>query len=146
MVQVKFKKVKSDAIIPKYAHDGDSGLDLFSCDEVLVKRGAHVLVSTGIAIELPKGYEAQIRSRSGLALKHGIMVLNSPGTIDNSYRGILGIIVKNFGYEDFYVEKGTKIAQMVIAQVESAEMIEVQELGDTERADGGFGSSDKKKA
>ena len=144
MVQVKFKKVKSDAIIPKYAHDGDSGLDLFSCDEVLVKRGAHVLVSTGIAIELPKGYEAQIRSRSGLALKHGIMVLNSPGTIDNSYRGILGIIVKNFGYEDFYVEKGTKIAQMVIAPVVQCNFELVEDVGISERGTGGFGSTGTK--
>ena len=138
---LKVKRIHKEAIIPSYAHEGDAGLDLFSVDEILIKSGERALIKTGIQIELPYQTEAQIRPRSGLALKNGITVLNTPGTIDEGYRGEIGIILINHGKEDFLVEKGMKIAQMVIKPVWKVEVSEVSELSDTLRGEGGFGSS-----
>lgn len=138
---LKIKKIHEDAIIPSYAHAGDAGLDLFSIEEKVIESGSTVLIKTGIKIELPEGTEAQVRPRSGLALKHSITVLNSPGTIDEGYRGEVGIILINHGKELFKVEKGMKIAQMVIQRVVKAEIEEVKELSDTSRSEGGFGST-----
>lgn len=106
---------------------------------LLIHPGGRALISTGIQIALPVGYEAQIRPRSGLALKNGISVVNSPGTIDSDYRGDIGIILINHGFEPFMVEQGDRIAQMVIVKHEQAEFVEVQELDETSRGDGGFG-------
>lgn len=106
---------------------------------LLIQPGGRALISTGLQIALPVGYEAQIRPRSGLALKNGISVVNSPGTIDSDYRGDIGIILINHGFEPFMVEQGDRIAQMVIVKHEQAEFIEVQELDETSRGDGGFG-------
>lgn len=138
---LKIKKLNSDAILPQYAHPGDAGMDLFSSQHVEIKPGDHILVKTGISIELPPSTEAQVRPRSGLALKHGISVLNTPGTVDEGYRGEVGVILINHGKEMFVVEKGAKIAQMVIKAVLRAEVQEVTDLSDTQRGEGGFGST-----
>lgn len=135
------KRVHKDAILPSYAHEGDAGLDLYSVEEVSIEAGDSALIKTGIKIELPKQTEAQIRPRSGLALKYSITVLNTPGTIDEGYRGEIGIILINHGKNKFVVEKGMKIAQMVIKPVWKVEVTEVKDLSETERAEGGFGSS-----
>lgn len=138
---LKIKKVNEDAILPSYAHKGDAGLDLFSIEEKVIECGASSLIKTGIKIELPEGTEAQVRPRSGLALKNSITVLNSPGTIDEGYRGEVGVILINHGKDIFKVEKGMKIAQMVIQKVVKAEIVEVEDLSDTSRSEGGFGST-----
>ncbi|NEQ40484.1 MAG: dUTP diphosphatase [Okeania sp. SIO3I5] len=140
-MKLKVKKLDELAIIPCYAHKGDAGLDLFSIDELTINPGESKLIHTGISIELPSGTEAQIRPRSGLALKHQITVLNTPGTIDEIYRGEIGIILINHGKNSFQVTKGMKIAQMVIASVLSVKVEEVDQLSTTERDIGGFGST-----
>ncbi|MBU3073061.1 dUTP diphosphatase [Clostridium estertheticum] len=141
MLNVKVKKINELAILPQYAHEGDAGLDLFSVEEKIIMPGETVLVHTGIQIELPKDTEAQIRPRSGLALKNSITVLNTPGTIDEGYRGEIGIILINHGKIDFRVEKNMKIAQMVIKPVLKVSIVEVYELNSTQRGKGGFGST-----
>ncbi|MFP3158781.1 MAG: dUTP diphosphatase [Hydrogenobaculum sp.] len=139
------KKLREDASLPFYATVGASGLDLFCVDDVVVIRPLErALVSTGIAIELPEGYEAQIRPRSGLALKKGVTVLNSPGTIDHDYRGEIKVILINLSDKEVVIEKGERIAQMVIAPVLKVEVVEVKELSNTQRQDGGFGSTGMK--
>lgn len=139
MVKVKVKKLKSNAIIPKYAHDGDAALDLSSTEDYVVAPGKRVLVSTGIAMELPKGYWANIRGRSGLAFKKGISILG--GVVEWTYRGEYGVVVLNTGDEDFVIKKGDRVAQVVIAPVAMAEVEVVKELSESERGDGGFGST-----
>lgn len=138
---LKIKKVHDKAIIPSYAHEGDAGLDLYAVNELILNPGERGLVHTGIQIELPKNTEAQIRPRSGLALKNGITTLNSPGTIDEGYRGEIGVILINHSNEEFKVEQGMKIAQMVIKPVFRVDIIETLELSDSERSEKGFGSS-----
>jgi dUTP pyrophosphatase len=127
--------------MPAYAHPGDAGMDVCSIEDVVVAPGGRVLVKTGFAMELPDGFEAQVRPRSGLAIKNGITVLNTPGTIDSGYRGEVGVILANFGDVPFRVEKGMKIAQMVIARFEKADVEVVGELSSSERGAGGFGST-----
>ena len=139
MVKIKIQKIKDNAIIPEYAHDGDAGVDLYSTEDYLLKPGERILVSTGIKIAVPRGYEAQIRPKSGLALKHGLSILNTPGTVDSCYRGEVGVIAINLGKENYKIEKNKKIAQMVINKVEEIEIEEVDELDATKRNDGGFG-------
>jgi len=141
MINVKIKKIKDNAIIPKYVHEGDSGVDLYSAEDYLLKPGERVLVSTGLKIAIPKSYEAQIRPKSGLALNNGVSIVNTPGTIDAGYRGEIGIITINLGKENFKIEKGKKIAQMVFNKVEEAKFEEVEDLDNTKRGDGGFGST-----
>jgi len=139
---LKFKRIHPDAQIPAYAHPDDAGMDLRSVEELVVKPGARALVHTGLVMMLPDGYEAQVRPRSGLALKRGVTVLNTPGTIDAGYRGEVGVILANFGETDFAVAKGDKIAQMVIAPVTRPEQVlEVDEIDATGRGAGGFGST-----
>lgn len=140
-MELKIKKLNENAHVPHYAHPGDAGLDLFACEEVDLAPGSSALVRTGIAIELPAGTEAQVRPRSGLALKHGVTVLNSPGTIDEGYRGEVGVILINHGSEPFHIAPGAKIAQMLIKPVITAQVVEVDELTDTRRGEGGFGST-----
>ena len=135
------EKINQKAIIPFQAHEGDAGMDLFSVEEVILKPMERKLVHTGIKIQLPKNTEAQIRPRSGLALKNGITVLNTPGTIDEGYRGEIGIILINLGTEEFKVEEGMNVAQMVIKPTLSLEVEEVVELTETTRGQGGFGST-----
>ena len=134
-------RIHPNAILPEYAHPGDAGLDLFSIEEAVLSPGDSKLIRTGIKIELPKGTEAQIRPRSGLALKHQITILNTPGTVDEGYRGEIGVIIINHGKADFQVKKGMKIAQMVIKPVLHVEIEEVSRLTNSQRGEGGFGSS-----
>ncbi len=140
-VNIKRKENAKDLPIPTYATSGSSGVDLYADveGEVSIAPGEIKLISCGIYIEIPEGYEAQIRPRSGLALKHGITLVNTPGTIDSDYRGLLNLIVTNLGKETFTVERGHRLAQMMIREVICAEFVEMEELGQTERAHGGFG-------
>ncbi len=128
--------------MPKYAHgpEEDAGMDLYSVERVVLAPGERKLVATGLAIELPSGYEAQLRPRSGLALKYGITLPNSPATIDPGYRGEIKVILQNLGQSDFTVEPGERIAQMIVARYEAVEWVE-GELSESERGEGGFGSS-----
>lgn len=138
---VKFRKSSPDAILPSYAHPGDAGMDVRSVEELVIPPGGRSLVHTGLVMMLPQGYEAQVRPRSGLALKNGVTVLNTPGTIDEGYRGEVGVILANFGSEPFKVEKGAKIAQIVVAPCTRAEIVETAEVDETDRGAGGFGST-----
>ncbi|MEQ6389915.1 dUTP diphosphatase [Bacillaceae bacterium S4-13-58] len=141
--QIKIKLLTDEAKLPYQANPGDAGLDLFSTEEKVIKPGESALIGTGIQIELPIGTEAQVRPRSGLALKHSVTVLNSPGTIDEGYRGEIKVILINHGKQPFLVEKKMRIAQIVIAPVTKVNMIQVDELSDSNRGSGGFGSSGK---
>lgn len=140
-MQVKVLKLKDNAILPRYAHPGDAGADVFASGHVMLEPGATALVPTGISIELPHGYEAQVRPRSGLALKHSVTVLNTPGTIDAGYRGEVGVIMINHGNDPFEINPGDRIAQMVIKPVLEVEMLEADALSETSRGAGGFGST-----
>jgi dUTP pyrophosphatase len=142
---LKIKKLSDGAHLPAYAHPGDSGLDLFAAEHVVIAPSESMLVKTGISIELPKGTEAQVRPRSGLALKHKVTVLNSPGTIDEGYRGEVGVIMINHGRTEFVIEPGSKIAQMVIQPVLNVQVVESEALSDTSRGTGGFGSTGNRK-
>lgn len=147
-MKIQFKKLDNRAIIPEYKTTGSAGFDLnvlLDTEEYILKKGEIKLFKTGLAMSLPDGYEAQIRSRSGLSLKNGIIVLNSPGTVDSDYRGEIGIILMNCGNEDYKVEHLSRIAQMVIAKYEKADIEVVEELDNTDRGDGGFGSTGTKK-
>ncbi len=132
--------------LPSYATANSAGMDLLATnsEDITIQPGKRTLIKTGLAIALPEGFEAQIRPRSGLALKNGLTVLNSPGTIDADYRGEIGVILINLGEEDFTVTRGMRIAQMVITQYTRASFDEVAELPETARGTGGFGSTDTK--
>jgi dUTP pyrophosphatase len=140
-MQIKVKLLSDSAILPRRAHPGDAGLDLFSIEKKEILPGESALVKTGIIIELPENTEAQIRPRSGLALKHAVTVLNTPGTIDHGYRGEIKVILINHGKKKFVVEEGMKIAQMVIKPVLFVDVIQVDEVSQTGRGAGGFGST-----
>ena len=142
MPRVRINRLHPDASIPRYAHgpDEDAGMDLYSVAAAAIAPGEIALIPTGIAIELPPGFEAQIRPRSGLALKHGITLPNSPATIDPGYRGEIRVIVQNLGREPVHLAAGDRIAQMVVARYEAVEWDET-ELGESVRGTGGFGSS-----
>lgn len=141
MPTVKFLRLHPDAQLPRYATAHAAGLDVCACNDeaVVIAPQTVALIPTGFAVELPIGYEAQLRPRSGLALKHAISLPNTPGTIDADYRGEVKVILINHGKESFTINKGDRIAQMVIAKVEQAHFIEVESLSDTERSVGGFG-------
>ena len=140
-MKVGFKLIHPDAVLPAYAHHGDAGMDVRSVEDVDIAPGRRVLVHTGLVANLPFGYELQVRPRSGLALKKGITVLNTPGTVDCGYRGEIGVILANFGEETFTVRKGDKIAQMVLAPVTIASVFEADTIDETDRGQGGFGST-----
>ena len=135
------RRTNESATLPAYAHPGDAGLDLCAAEAATVRPGETRLVKTGIVIALPPGTEGQVRPRSGLALKHGITVLNTPGTIDEGYRGEVGVILINHGRAPFEVHAGMKIAQMVVQHVCRVQVEETAELSDTPRGTGGFGST-----
>ncbi len=145
MSAIKLCRLDSSAglDLPFYATPGSSGMDLLAAIDVsiTIKPGMRAIVPTGISIALPHMYEAQIRPRSGLAAKNGVTVLNTPGTIDNDYRGEIKVIIINHGDVDFVVERGMRIAQMVITKYEQLEIIEVDSLDSTNRGDSGFGST-----
>ena len=150
---------KSSNELPKYAHKGDAGFDLranveeiendnylfnpikFNATTIILNPGGRVLIPTGLYMAIPEGYELQIRPRSGLALKYGITVINTPGTIDAVYRGNIGVILKNDGTEPFIIEQGDRIAQGVLNKVEEANLIETDSLDETDRSDSGYGKS-----
>ena len=139
-IAVRIKRIRRTTI-PAYMTEHAAGVDLHAAleQEFVLHPGERALVPTGIALEIPPGYEAQVRPRSGLALRHGIALVNSPGTIDADYRGEVGVILINLGTDPFSIADGERIAQMVFARCERAEFIEVEELGDTARGAGGFG-------
>lgn len=157
-MKIGFKRVHPDAVLPKYAHAGDAGMDVCAVEDVELKPGQATLVSTGIIADIPPGYEIQVRPRSGLALKQNITVWNSPGTIDQGYRDVIGVImmylpsvnalrIKGTSFvfpiesESYIIHKGERIAQLVVAPVTRCEPVEVTEVSDTERGTGGFGST-----
>ena len=138
---VNFKRTRPDAVLPSYARPGDAGMDVCACEAATLQPGERKLIRTGLVMELPRGTEAQMRPRSGLALKHGITLLNTPGTIDEGYRGEVGVILINLGQDPFEVQPGMRIAQMVIAPVLRADVADVADVSATARGDGGFGST-----
>jgi len=142
-LSVRIKRLRTDSVnpLPCYMTTHSAGMDLYADlpEDVKLAPGERALVPTGIAIELQDGYEAQIRPRSGLAIRHGITLVNSPGTIDPDYRGEIGVIVINHGAEPFVLKRGERIAQMVFSRFVRAELTEVAELGETSRGEGGFG-------
>ncbi|MCP3178105.1 dUTP diphosphatase [Desulfuromonas sp. KJ2020] len=144
-ITVRIKKLRGDAIVPRYMTDLAAGMDLYAAldSPVRLAPGQRLLVPTGIALAIPAGFEGQVRPRSGLALKQGIALVNSPGTIDADYRGELGIILINHGQEEVVVSPGDRIAQLVIAPVQQAIMQVVEDLEATERNTGGFGHTGK---
>ena len=133
-----------DDLFPAKAHEDDAAYDLRSREDMVLPPGRSTLVPAGFKMELPIGFEAQVRPRSGLALKHDLMLTNSPGTIDAGYRGEVGVIMYNAGKEDFVIKKGDRIAQMVFARLPETELVPVTELSATDRGEGGFGSTGKK--
>lgn len=142
-MKINFRKLHPDAIVPQYATQGAAGLDLHARipHEIYLQPGVRYTCPTGIAIELPDGFEAQIRPRSGLARKHGVTVLNAPGTIDSDYVGEIGVILINLGDEAFTIQPNDRIAQMVIAPFVRVELAQAGTLRETGRGEGGFGST-----
>ena len=138
---LSFRRIHPDAVMPAYAHASDAGMDVRSVRELVIPPGGRALVPTGLVVNLPAGYEAQVRPRSGLALKAGVTELKSPGTIDAGYRGEIGVILANFGQDDFKVNVGDRIAQLVIAPVLQPVVVETTEVDSTDRGAGGFGST-----
>jgi len=138
-VTLRVCRVAPGAELPRRMSAGASGLDLAAAEPARLEAGAFRLVRTGLAVEIPEGYEGQVRARSGLAAKHGIGVLNGPGTIDADYRGEIRVILFNFGDTAFEIERGDRIAQLVIGEVLAVRVEEAERLDDTERGDGGFG-------
>jgi dUTP pyrophosphatase len=142
-LKIKIKKLpeSEDLPLPSYQTEHSAGMDLLAAvdGELIIQSGKWALVPTGISIELPEGYEAQVRPRSGLAAKHGISLVNTPGTVDADYRGEIKVILINFGEGPFIIKRGDRIAQMVINEVVRAQLIHVEELNGTKRGGGGFG-------
>ena len=143
MIEIKVTRLPhgQDLPLPRYASEHAAGLDVTAAEELVIEPGQRHAVTTGFAIEIPHGYEVQVRPRSGLALKHGITCLNTPGTIDSDYRGEVRVILVNLGTEPFAIRRGERIAQLVPAPVLRADFVEVDELGETARGAGGFGST-----
>ncbi len=140
-IEITRLSAAADLPLPKRMSEGASGADLHAAldGSVTIESGAFALIPTGIAIAVPRGYEAQVRSRSGLAARNGVFVLNSPGTIDADYRGEIGVILANLGPQPFTVERGDRVAQIVVSRVSEVKWVEREELARTERQDGGFG-------
>lgn len=148
-ITIKVKRISdefSDIELPSYATEGSAGMDIRAAikDEVVLQPGKVVLVPTNISVEIPTGYEIQVRPRSGLAANHSIGILNSPGTIDSDYRGEVKIIMMNFGDEPFVIHRGDRIAQLVVSKVYKAKVIETNNLNSSQRGEGGFGHTGKK--
>jgi dUTP pyrophosphatase len=145
-IEIKFKRLReglNNIPLPSYATKGSAGMDIYAALEkqISINRGAIEMIPTNISVEIPDGYEIQVRPRSGLAAKHGIGILNSPGTIDSDYRGEIKIIIINFGKEDFIIQPAERIAQLVVSKVYTAKLIETDDLNNTSRGEGGFGHS-----
>lgn len=141
--RVQFKKLRPDAIVPKYMTPGAAGLDLSAAidEPIELQPGERKMISTGLAVAIPPGFEGSVRPRSGLARDHGVTLVNSPGTVDSDYRGVVAVILINHGASIVTIRAGDRIAQMVIAPVAHADVVEVDELSETARGAGGFGST-----
>tara|TARA_B100000427_G_C15101805_1_gene417501 strand:+ start:19 stop:459 length:441 start_codon:yes stop_codon:yes gene_type:complete len=146
MTKILIKRLSKEISLPKYETTGSSGMDLAAniVDNINIDPGKTAIIPTGLALSVPKGFEVQIRPRSGLAAKKKITVLNTPGTIDSDYRGEIKVILINLGLESFKIEKGLRIAQMVVCPVEQVQIEEVEDLSETDRGIGGFGSTGSK--
>ncbi|HEX7356098.1 MAG TPA: dUTP diphosphatase [Ignavibacteriaceae bacterium] len=149
IIKIKVKRLSNDFLdvaLPYYATSGSAGMDIRAAikDDVFIQPGKVELIPTDISLEIPLGYEIQVRPRSGLAANHCIGILNSPGTIDSDYRGEVKIIIMNFGKEDFKISKGDRIAQLIVSKVYTAKMVEVKDLNISHRGEGGFGHTGKK--
>ncbi|RDU64874.1 dUTP diphosphatase [Helicobacter sp. MIT 14-3879] len=140
-MELKVKQLDKDSILPKYQSDGASGFDLHSIEDIEIAPSEVVAVKTGLAFEIQKGFEIQVRPRSGLAIKNGISVLNTPGTIDSDYRGEVMVILVNFSKNTFCIKKGDRIAQAVLSQVFQANLVPSNSLNETNRGSSGFGST-----
>jgi len=142
LIELSFRRLRSDAVLPERAYSGDAGIDLVSCERVELAPGERATVGTGIAVAIPDGHAGFVQPRSGLAARHGISIVNTPGLIDSGYRGELRVILLNTdGRATFVVEPGMRIAQLVVVPVAAIELIEVEELPESERGVRGFGSS-----
>ena len=142
MIDIPVRRLREDALLPEQAYEGDAGLDLVACESVTLQPGDRAIVPTGIAVEIPDGYAGFVQPRSGLAARHGVGVVNSPGLIDSGYRGEIRVVLLNTDrQEPFEVRPGMRIAQLVVAPVASVRLVEVDELATSERAGRGFGSS-----
>ena len=144
MIEIKYIPLREGAHIPQKAHEDDAGFDLYASEDCTLKAHGFGCVPTALSIELPDGYEAQVRPRSGLAAKYGVTVLNAPGTIDAGYRGELKVILINHGEQDFAITAGMRIAQLIVSPVLPARFVEAAVLAESDRGDGGFGSSGEK--
>ena len=141
-MEVAFRRLRDDAVVPVRAYDGDAGLDLASCERVVLPAGGRMTVGTGLAVAIPEGYAGFVQPRSGLAARHGITIINTPGLVDSGYRGEVRVVLLNTDTrETFVVEPGMRIAQLVVVPVASVEPVEVDELPESERGVRGFGSS-----
>lgn len=140
-MKVNIKRANENAIIPKYETAGSAGMDLASCEDITILPGQVIAVNTGLKMEIPIGYELQVRSRSGLALKKNIFILNAPGTVDSDFRGEIKAIICNASNQNFAIRIGDRIAQGVVTNYEKVEFNEIEELSSTERGEGGFGST-----
>jgi dUTP pyrophosphatase len=140
MIYIDIKRMNDDSIIPTKATEGSAGFDLYASKDMVIRKGHTEVCSTGLSMAVPEGYEAQVRSRSGSSSR-GLVVANSPGTIDSDYRGEVGVLLYNRLSDYFVINKGDRIAQLVIQEVPNVIFQEVKELGDTERGSGGFGST-----
>lgn len=142
MGELAFQRLREDAVLPERAYDGDAGLDLAACERVELQPGTRAVVGTGVAVAIPEGHAGFVQPRSGLAARHGIAVVNSPGLVDSGYRGELKVVLLNTDRdESFVVEPGMRIAQLVVVPVATPRPVEVQELPESERGEKGFGSS-----
>jgi len=142
VIDVAVRRLRADAVLPRQAYAGDAGMDLASCERVVLAPGERAIVPTGLAVEIPDGYAGFVQPRSGLAARHGIGVVNSPGLIDPGYRGEIAVVLLNTDARDpFTVEPGMRIAQLVIAPVAAVRLVEVEELATSSRGQRGFGSS-----
>ncbi len=147
-ITIKVKRINenfNDIPLPKYETDGSAGLDIRAAveNDIIIDSGKIGFISTNLSVEIPEGYEIQVRPRSGLAVKHGIGILNSPGTIDSDYRGEIKIILFNFGENNFTVKRGDRIAQLIISKVYKADFVETENLNQSSRGSGGFGHTGK---
>ena len=142
MTEIRFRRLHEDAVVPVRAYDGDAGIDLAACEGAELAPGARAIVGTGLAVAIPVGYAGFVQPRSGLAARHGITIVNTPGLIDSGYRGEIRVVLLNTDRnETFFVEPGMRIAQLVLVPVASADVVEVDELPESERGVRGFGSS-----
>lgn len=141
MPAIKFLRLQPDAVLPEYKTEGASGADVSAIETIDIPPGQVRAVNLGFAVSIPAGYEIQVRPRSGLALNHSVTVLNAPGTVDSDYRGPMKVILANLGKQTFFVNKGDRIAQLVVNRVYQSDFIEVSSLGETARSTGGFGST-----